>query len=99
MSAVPLQEIIIALEIANDLIRKAVGINYLRGEQLLKAIRTYGIAPPEGMALVPIEPTLEMFNAAEETGLHAYTGTFVLEPVSVYKAMLAAAPKQENSNE
>ena len=57
-------------------------------------IQTEGIAPPDGMALVPIEPTEEMMLAAEE----AYT-PFGDMGMALICGNLAAAPKQENSNE
>lgn len=47
---------------------------------------------PEGYALVPVEPTLEMFNAGDGAFFTAYTGTATSSPDRVYKAMIAAAP-------
>ena len=47
---------------------------------------------PEGYVLVPVEPTLEMFNAGGDAFFTAYTGTATSSPDRVYKAMIAAAP-------
>jgi len=51
-------------------------------------------AIPEGWQLVPVESTPEMVSAASRTRISATPW-----PVAVYKAMLAAAPKPENSHE
>lgn len=47
---------------------------------------------PEGYVVVPVEPTLEMFNAGGDAFFTAYTGTATSSPDRVYKAMIAAAP-------
>ena len=47
---------------------------------------------PEGYVVVPVEPTLEMFNAGDGAFFTAYTGTATSSPDRVYKAMIAAAP-------
>lgn len=49
-------------------------------------------AVPEGYALVPIEPTLEMFQ--EGCSVHDACGVPAYHCERIYKAMLAAAPKQ-----
>ena len=74
---------------------------------LLDKIQANGIAPPDGSALVPIEPTagmVEAYSRASEqlTKNHLLSGSYpaIWQPIEAgYKAMLAAAPKQENSNE
>jgi hypothetical protein len=65
-----------------------------RYKELAGRIRTHGIALPDGMMLVPIEPTKEMMLAAEE----AYM-PFGDTGMALLCGNLAAAPKQENTNE
>lgn len=50
---------------------------------------------PEGWQLVPVEPTVEMMRAGDDTGFHTYTGTWSITPDACWQAMLAAAPKPE----
>lgn len=87
MSAVTVQEVIEFLEQADELINTT----WLPIPDMISRIRTHGIAPPEGMALVPIEPTKEMMRAAEE----AYM-PFGDMGMALICGNLAAAPKQEN---
>ena len=49
---------------------------------------------PEGWQLVPVEPTVEMENAGRMIGWPTYPPTVF----DIYKAMLSAAPTQEQSN-
>jgi hypothetical protein len=46
----------------------------------------------DGWQMVPVEPTLEMFEAGEGAFFTTYTGTATSSPDRVWKAMLAAAP-------
>lgn len=46
-------------------------------------------------AIVPVEPTEEMLEAAEAVYFHTYTGTPTATPGSVYAAMLTASQKEE----
>ena len=57
-------------------------------------IKSEGVAPPDGMMLVPIVPTAEMMRAAEE----AYM-PFGDMGMALICGNLAAAPRQENSND
>lgn len=57
------------------------------------------LTAPEGWQMVPVEPTREMLEAAEEAYVCGYTGTATAHPASVYAKMLAAAPKPGDSNE
>jgi len=82
MSAVTVQEVI-------DGLRSGVNERW----ELAERIRTHGIAPPEGMVLVPIEPTVEMLYSADEEACKRGLLSIAL---ITYQAMLAAAPKQEN---
>ena len=53
---------------------------------------------PEGWKLVPIEPTDEMRNAGrDEVSFVADVGSFDIIATQAYKAMIAAAPKPEES--
>lgn len=52
-------------------------------------------AIPAGWVMVPEEPTVAMFRAAEQAGMHSYTGTWTIDPFACYKSMLSAAPKGE----
>lgn len=81
MSAVTVQEVIDCLDYGDRMMCN----------QMVGRIRTHGIAPPDGMALVPIEPTVEMISAAEE----AYI-PFGDMGMALICGNLAAAPKQEN---
>jgi len=47
---------------------------------------------PNGWKLVPIEPTIEMIDAGENTFSPCYTGTSVSSPDQVWAAMIQAAP-------
>ncbi|EOV0253883.1 hypothetical protein ACOIWS_005673, partial [Salmonella enterica] len=55
---------------------------------------------PDGYALVPVEPTDEMIVAAMDSDDVSYNESddtvFYVHHREIYKAMLAAAPKQEN---
>ena len=53
------------------------------------------LAVPEGMVMVPREPTREMVNAAR-TSDH-WPSLLSGEAQAIYRAMLAAAPKPEDS--
>lgn len=53
------------------------------------------LAVPEGWKLVPIEPTVAMLNAGEDTFISTYTGTPTSDPDTVWAAMIAAAPSPE----
>ena len=61
-------------------------------QHLLPHVEASPASVPEGYALVPVEPTLEMFNAGDGAFFTAYTGTATSSPDRVYKAMIAAAP-------
>ena len=71
---------------------------------LADEIEAHGIAPPDGYALVPIEPTAEMVEAYSRASEqlrknHLLSGSYpaIWQPIKAgYKAMLTAAPKQEN---
>ena len=58
--------------------------------------RTQSAGVPEGYALVPVEPTPEMVNAALENSTGIDPRSIVIED---YKAMLAAAPAQPAQGE
>lgn len=48
--------------------------------------------------LVPIEPTIEMLDAGEDTFVPTYTGTPVSAPIDVYRAMIAAARRPNHDS-
>ena len=50
---------------------------------------------PDGYKIVPINPTKEMLEAAEQCYFHTYTGTATMVPDRCYAAMIEAAPKPE----
>ena len=50
---------------------------------------------PDGWVMVPVEPTREMLNAGE---FRKYRDEYEPE-ADAYRAMIAAAPKQENSHD
>ncbi len=56
---------------------------------------------PDGYALVPVEPTDEMIEAAMncEDVLFNSDESFCVQFGNIYEAMLAAAPQQEENNE
>jgi hypothetical protein len=99
MSAVTVQEVIERLE----------GLGNPKALDLIKRISTHGIAPPDGMKIVPIEPTVEQIEEGAK-GIASWEADCIW-PVSwsnsqvlrmrkdarsAYVAMLAAAPKQES---
>ena len=45
----------------------------------------------DGLCLAPVEPSLAMLDAGEETFVSGYSGTPVSTPHNVWKAMIAAA--------
>lgn len=55
------------------------------------------ITVPEGWQVVPVEPTEEMHRAYWRAGSRLLSDAEY--PKAVYQAMLAAAPKPEDSNE
>ena len=57
------------------------------------------ITVPEGWQVVPVEPTREMLEAADEAYFRGYSGTATAHPASIYAKMIAAAPKPGGSNE
>lgn len=59
---------------------------------LAARVEEEGIAPPDGYAVVPIEPTVEMMCA----GGDLFDGDSFGWATKCYKAMLAATPKPEN---
>ena len=59
--------------------------------ELANRIEAEGIAPPDGMVLVPSEPTAEMVLAAWDITDDNDPNSFSF--TDGYKAMLAAAPK------
>jgi len=69
---------------------------WISAGELAERIRTPGIAPPDGYAIVPIEPTDDMAHAAvqhiDEDPHYYYKWNTAKD---VYKAMLTAAPKGE----
>lgn len=81
MSAVTVQEVIDCLDYGDRMMCN----------QMVGRIRTHGIAPPDGFAIVPIEPTEAMIEAggkwthdnSDVPAKKFYSG--------VYKAMLTAA--------
>ncbi len=90
MSAVTVQEIVKAL-------RKGIPVGAFRRFDLLEAnkklverIEQHGIAPPDGMVLVPKEPTDEMLRNTIAFG-RSEAAT-----VLIWTAMLAAAPEVSN---
>lgn len=84
MSQVTVQEVIDALCFRPD--------TYISApfESLADRIRTHGIAPPEGMELVPIEPTVEMLKAGAR---HLPQSIGEERMALLYRAMLPSAPK------
>ena len=60
---------------------------------LASRIEAEGIAPPDGMVLVPSEPTRAMYLAGAVYGDGETEHEDIGLAVAVYKAMLAAAPK------
>ena len=67
-------------------------IGNVRRRELADRIEQHGIAPPDGMVLVPKEPTAEMIEAAIKNGAEG-DENIILYITSDYKAMLAAAPE------
>ena len=76
MNQVTIDEIVDALLECKDFPLTAIAI----GEQL----REHGIAPPEDMCIVPIEPTAEMVHAGQ-------LGVTTSCTKAIYKAMLEAS--------
>ncbi|HIB1592606.1 TPA: DUF551 domain-containing protein [Salmonella enterica subsp. enterica serovar Muenchen] len=66
---------------------------YVKLERLQEALAGNSPVTPDGYALVPVEPTDEMINAALKSHL------IVFNPVETYSVMLAAAPKPELTSE
>lgn len=60
MSAVPLKEVIEALRFSHLHNKRKLALR----------IEQHGIAPPDGMVLVPRKPTNEMFRNANVFGTH-----------------------------
>lgn len=85
MSAVTVQEIVEALRQADD----CRVIPYFK--PLANRIEAHGIAPPDGMVLVPKEPTQAMLTAADGVDFknEDTVGTFY----NYWHVMLAAAPE------
>lgn len=46
-----------------------------------------------GWKLMPVEPTQEMLDAGEDTFVSSLSGTPTSSPITVYRAMLSAAPE------
>ena len=67
------------------------GGDWNRFAKMLPPLYTSAPTSPEGWQIVPIEPTKEMIDAARDQ----HEGEKYL-PVSLYKSMLAAAPKPED---
>lgn len=89
MSAVTRQEVVEAL-------RRGIPANAFHkfdwiesNKALANRIEAEGIAPPDGMVLVPKEPTFEMCRAGGFKWESPFDGGFP----AAYKAMLAAAPE------
>lgn len=59
---------------------------------LVPAPAAVGVAVPASYALVPVEPTQAMLDAAEDAYVSGYTGTPTASPEEVWSAMIAAAP-------
>jgi len=81
MNQVTIDEII---DMLSFLARKANGAT-----DLIPRIKKHGIAPPEGMCIVPIEPTQAMIEAGQDISKNTawtYSGC--------YKAMLEAYIKE-----
>ena len=64
-------------------------VHVFKRQQLAERIRTHGIAPPDGMVLVPIEPTVEMLKAGCARHLPQSIGEERM--ALLYRAMLNAA--------
>lgn len=100
MSAVTVQEVIDTLTDAIDLCIPECGPYVITNfEVVMQRIEAHGIAPPDGFAIVPIEPTagmVEAYSRASEqlTKNHLLSGSYpaIWQPIEAgYKAMLAAA--------
>ncbi|EFR7787811.1 hypothetical protein H1Z83_002536, partial [Salmonella enterica] len=70
---------------------------YVKLERLQEALAGNASIIPDGYALVPVEPTDEMIEAAMncEDVLFNSDESFCVQFGNIYEAMLAAAPKTE----
>jgi hypothetical protein len=57
------------------------------------------IKVPRGYRLVPVNPTVEMLDAAEYQFERSYTGTYTACPHDIWRAMIKAASKSLKKNE
>lgn len=72
-----------------EVIERLEGLGNPKALDLIKRIRTHGIAPPDGYALVPIEPTVEMLKAGCARHLPQSIGEERM--ALLYRAMLEVA--------
>ena len=86
MKPVTVQEIVDALQDAIDFcLPEGEGYALTTYEVLMERIKAHGIAPPEGYAIVPIEPTTAICQAILSGVMSKHTMG------EIYKAMLTAA--------
>lgn len=88
----------------NGSILIALGDNTCFDAEWIDLYTTPQPAIPAGYALVPVEPTEEMMKAMQQANIyppHNADGSVSVrtQNLHIYKAMLAAAPKPENSHD
>ena len=69
---------------------------YFLCQGLYERIKKHGIAPPEGMCIVPIEPTQAMYDAGYYAGSIGSDCWDYAPPDETYKAMLSAVKEKDN---
>jgi len=74
-----------------EIVERLSGLGNTKALELIERIKKHGIAPPDGMVLVPKEPTQAMLTAADGVDFknEDTVGTFY----NYWHVMLAAAPE------